>query len=135
MTFPFLSDQWIDAAREIRERYAEETPDFGADITINLVVVDVPFDDDTVRAVFDTSSGSLQLELGERDNADATVTTDYDTARMIFVEQDQAMAMQAFMEGKVKVQGDMMKMMAMQAALGAPDSAADIANEIRSITA
>ncbi len=54
------------------------------------------------------------MELGELDDADVTVTTDYDTAKAMFVDQDPAVAMQSFMTGKIKVQGDMMKLMAMQ---------------------
>jgi putative sterol carrier protein len=75
------------------------------------------------------------MELGELSNADVTVTTDYETALKILVEQDQAAAMQAFMAGRVKVQGDMMKMMAMQTAVPQDDIARAIAEEIRSITA
>ena len=57
------------------------------------------------------------MELGELDDPDLTMTTDYATARKIFVDQDQAAGMQAFMSGKIKVQGDMMKMMALQTAM------------------
>jgi putative sterol carrier protein len=42
--------------------------------------------------------------------------------------------MQAFMSGKIKVQGDMMKMMAMQTSMPQDDIAKQIANEIKSIT-
>ena len=35
----------------------------------------------------------------------------------MIVDQDPAAAMQAFMAGKIKVQGDMMKLMAVQAAV------------------
>jgi putative sterol carrier protein len=95
----------------------------------------VPFDENTVNAFFDTSSGGLQLELGELDDADATITTDYETAQSLFVEQDQTIAMQAFMAGKIKVQGDMMKMMAMQTAIPSNEFTDTIAEEIKSITA
>jgi len=40
----------------------------------------------------------------------------------MFIEQDQNASMQAFMSGKIQVEGDMMKLMAMQA--GGPPSAA-----------
>jgi len=135
MTHAFLSTEWMDAARAIREKYADEVPDIPTVIKINLSVVDVPFDDDTVDAYFDTSSGSLQLELGELDEPDATITTDYETAQALFVEQDQAMAMQSFLEGKIKVQGDMMKMMAMQTAIPSNEFTDTIAAEIKAITA
>ena len=43
--------------------------------------------------------------------------------------------MQAFMGGKIKVQGDMMKMMAMQTAMPQDETAKTIAEEIKGITA
>jgi putative sterol carrier protein len=75
----------------------------------------------------------MHMELGELENADVTVTTDYETARKIFVDQDPQAGMQAFMSGKIKVQGDMTKLMMMQST--APDATAlAIAQEIKSIT-
>ncbi len=135
MTHAFLSTEWMDAARAIREKYADQVPDIPSDIKINLSIVDVPFDDDTINAYFDTSSGGLQLELGELDEPDATISTDYETAQALFVEQDQTVAMQAFMGGKIKVQGDMMKMMAMQTAIPSNEFTDTIAAEIKAITA
>jgi putative sterol carrier protein len=135
MTHAFLSNDWMDAARGIREKYSDQVPEIQTVIKINLSIIEVPFDDDTVNAFFDTSSGGLQLELGELDDADATITTDYETAQALFVEQDQTIAMQAFMAGKIKVQGDMMKMMAMQTAIPSNEFTDTIAEEIKSITA
>ncbi len=62
-----------------------------------------------------------------------TVTLDYDTAKAIFIEQNPQAGMQAFMAGKIKVQGDMTKLMAMQQA--PPDPIAlEIAAKIKEIT-
>ena len=74
------------------------------------------------------------MEAGALETPDLTMTTDWDTARKIFVEQDQAAGMQAFMAGKIKVQGDMMKMMAMQTSMPNDDIAKQIATEIKDIT-
>jgi SCP-2 sterol transfer family len=75
------------------------------------------------------------MELGELDEPDLTLTTDYGTAVKLFVDQDQAAGMQAFMSGKIKVQGDMMKMMAMQTSMPQDEAAKEIAREIKEITA
>ncbi|NND75754.1 MAG: hypothetical protein HKN44_12185 [Ilumatobacter sp.] len=135
MTHPFLSEEWMTAARAIREKYADEVPEVATDIRINQVITDVPFGDGQVNCYLDSSSGSVVMELGELDEPDATITTDYETAQALFVDQDQAVAMQAFMGGKIKVQGDMMKMMAMQTAIPANEFTEKIATEIRQITA
>jgi hypothetical protein len=134
MTHPFLSDQWMDAARAIRAKYEDQTAEVSQSIRINQIITDVPFGEGTVLSYIDTSSGRLEMELGELEEPDAVVTTDYATARAMFVDQDPAAGMQAFMSGKIKVQGDMMKLMAMQTAMPADDTAQQVAEEIRSIT-
>ncbi len=81
----------------------------------------------------DTSEGEMKMDLGHLENPELTVTLDYDTAKAIFVEQNPQAGMQAFMAGKIKVQGDMTKLMAMQSA--SPDPvAAEIAEKIKAIT-
>ncbi|MGB3734294.1 MAG: SCP2 sterol-binding domain-containing protein [Ilumatobacter sp.] len=134
MAYPFLSQEWMDAARAIREQHADEVPDVAADLRINVAVTDVPFDDETVNAFLDTTSGAVVMELGELDEPDVTVTTDYPTAQALFVDQDPAIAMQSFMNGKIKVQGDMMKLMAMQTSLPSNEASEKIAQEIKDIT-
>jgi hypothetical protein len=125
----------MEAARGIREKYADEVPPVTATIRINQVVTDVPFGDGEVKSYIDTSSGDMVMELGELDTPDATVTTDYATAKALFVDQDQAASMQAFMSGKIKVQGDMMKLMAMQTAIPSNEATEKISEEIKAITA
>ena len=134
MPFPFLSDEWMDAAKAIRTKYEGQTPKITAVIRINQVITDVPFGEGTVRAFIDTSSGDMVTDLGTLDGPDATVTVDWATARAMFAMGDQAAAMQAFMSGKVKVEGDMMKIMSMQMAVPQTDITLKIAAEIKEIT-
>jgi putative sterol carrier protein len=135
MTYQFLTEEWMTAAKAIREKYADQVPAVTVSIRMNQVITDVPFGDGTVKSYLDTSSGSVEMELGELEAADLTVTTDYDTARKVFVDQDQAAGMQAFMSGKIKVQGDMMKMMAMQTGMPQTDITKQVSEEIKAITA
>ena len=135
MSHPFLSEAWMDAARAIREKYQDQVPPITASIRMNQVITDVPFGEGTINVFTDTSTGEMVMDLGSLADAEVTVTTDYATARAIFVEQDQAAAMQAFMSGKIKVQGDMMKMMAMQTAMPQTEITQAVAAEIRAITA
>jgi len=94
----------------------------------------VPFGDGVIHSHIDTSSGELVMDLGHLDSPDLTVTTDYATARAIFLEQDPQAGMQAFLSGKVKVDGDMTKMMQMQIAMPKDDLADQVAAEIMAIT-
>ncbi len=134
MTHEFLSDEWMDAARAIRAKYEGQTPKIAASIRINQVITEVPFGSGEVKSFIDTSSGDMQMDLGELESPDATVTTDWATARAMFALGDQAAAMQAFMSGKIKVTGDMMKLMSMQTAMPANDITLKIADEIKNIT-
>ena len=95
----------------------------------------MPFGEGTVESYLDTSSGDVVMELGSLEEADVTVTTDYETAKAIFVEQDAAAGMQAFMTGKIQVQGDLMKLMAMQTSMPTDEASQQIADEIKAITA
>jgi len=134
MPHPFLSDEWMSEARTIREKYEGQTPPITASMKINLIVNDAPFSDGPVNGYIDTSSGELTMEHGSLDDADVTLTTDYATAKALFVDQDPTVGMQAFMTGKITVQGDMMKLMAMQTAIPQNDVTAQIAEEIKAIT-
>ena len=141
MQHPFLSEDWITAAREIRARYADQAPTTSASVRVNLNISEVPFGEGNVPAHLDTSSGRLEMELGHVDAADATVTTDYVTAKNFVVYQDQTALMQAIMGGRVKIQGDGTKLMALAAAGQSSAANAEtaslagrIAEEIKAIT-
>jgi putative sterol carrier protein len=132
--YPFLSDEWLEAAKKIREEYAGQTSAPAHAVRMNQIIIEVPFGEGTIEAHMDTSSGELQMDVGHIENPDLTVTIDYVTAKAILVDGNPQAGMQAFMAGKIKVQGDMTKMMAMQS--GTPDpTQAEIAAKIQEITA
>ena len=131
--YPFLSDEWMEAAKKLREEYGGGGGAGGHAVKMNQIITDVPFGDSTVNAHMDTTSGSVQMDTGHLENPDVTVTIDYETAKAIFVDGNPQAGMQAFMAGKIKVQGDMTKLMAMQQ--GAPDPTAQkVAERIKDIT-
>jgi hypothetical protein len=120
--------------RTIRVRHAPDAAPIPTAVRINLVVNDGPFADGPITSFVDTTSGELVMELGQLDDADVTVTTDYETAKSLFLASDPATGMQAFMAGKLVVEGDMMKLIVLPT-LAATDPAAQAASaEIRAIT-
>ena len=134
--YAFLSEEWMVAAREIRARYEGQLPEITAAVRINQVITDVPFGDGTVYAYIDTSAGAMELELGQLDEPDAVIMTDYATARAMLVERDPAVLMQAMMQGRVQLQGDMMKLLAAMQSQAAPTELGEqVAEEIIAITA
>jgi len=135
MSHQFLSESWIEAARDIRHRYSGDVPVIDVIVRINVVTTKVPFGDGTISAYIDTSNGSLEMELGSIEESDLTVTTDYETARKLFVEQDPTASMQAFMAGRIKVEGDITRLMVMQTSLPQTKTTEAVAAEIKAITA
>ncbi len=132
--YAFLSDEWLAAAKAIREEYAGKSSPPAHAVRMNQIITEVPFGDGSIDAHLDTSGGEMQMDMGHLENPDLTVTLDYATAKAILVDGNPQAGMQAFMAGKIKVQGDMTKMMAMQS--GTPDpTQAEIAAKIKEITA
>jgi hypothetical protein len=131
-SYPFLSDEWLDEARKIRSEYEGKTPPIPHTVRMNLVVTAVPFATDDVHAHMDTSSGELILETGHLEIQDLKVTVDYETAKAILIEGNPQAGMQAFMAGKVRIQGDMTKLMMAQA--GGSGGNTQLTEALQSIT-
>lgn len=132
MAHEFLSDDWIEAAKAIRDKHAADVPKLPS-IKMNQVITDTP-DGGEIKMYMDTSSGAMVMEKGELPDAEVTITLPYDVAKKQMVDQDAAAAMQAFMSGKVKVTGDMMKLMSMQG-MGQDEASKKINDEIKEMTA
>jgi len=130
---PFLSPEWVEAARAIREELKGKATTTPPAFRMNQVVTEVPFGDGTINAHTDTTSGELAMDLGHIEGAEVTVTLPYDVARKILVDGDQQSAMRAFMQGQIKVEGDLSKLMALQTAQIDP-VALEAATPIRGIT-
>ncbi len=135
--YMFLSDEWLEEAKKIREEMSGDTPAPTHVVRMNQIITEVPFGDGTLNAHLDTSNGSPEMDLEHLENPDLTVTIDYATAKAILVEGNPQAGMQAFMSGKIKVEGDMTKMMALQQAPADPEAAAaaeKMAKAIQEIT-
>jgi hypothetical protein len=130
-TYPFLSDEWFTEVQRIVAEREVQLPAH-AELLMNLVVTETPFGADRLLHV-GAKDGAAAWGTGHLDGADLTLTTDYTTARDIFVSANPAAGMQAFMEGRVKVQGDLTKLMAAQAA-GAGPGAPGLAEALAAIT-
>ncbi|MCL5948660.1 MAG: SCP2 sterol-binding domain-containing protein, partial [Actinobacteria bacterium] len=74
------------------------------------------------------------VDLGHLDDSQLKITLDYGTAKAILIEANAQAGMQAFMAGKIKVEGDMAKLMALQAA--PPDATTEeVTKRLQEITA
>ena len=131
--YVFLTEEWVDAAKTIREEHAGGASAPAHVVRMNQIITEVPFSDEPIHAHMDTSDGELKMDFGHLESPDLTVTIDYVTAKAILVEGNPQAGMQAFMAGKIKVDGDMTKLMAMSAGPVDP-AAAEVAAKIQDIT-
>jgi hypothetical protein len=136
--YAFLSDEWVAEARAIRAEYADRTPAVPVSVRMNQIIRNVPFGPGTIEAHLDTSSGQVDRVGGHLESPDVTITVDYDTAKALLVDGDASAAMQAFMSGRIKVDGDIGKLLAMQGAgvmgQGADPVAGEVAQRLHDIT-
>jgi hypothetical protein len=108
----FLSDDWFAVVEKLVEEHGADAPAH-AQVVVNLVITDTPFGAER-QMHMGAREGKGHWGIGHADDADVTLTTDYETAKEVFVSNNPQAGMQAFMAGKVKVQGDMAKLMASQ---------------------
>ena len=131
MSYTFLSDQWLTEAAKIRDELGvggESATAPAGNIKLNVVVTGGPEGDREVHL----ANGNFGVGL--LSDAPTKMTVPFDVAKQVFIDGNQQAAMQAFMSGQVKVEGDMTKIMAMQAQ--APNQAQqDFAAKIKEITA
>jgi putative sterol carrier protein len=131
----FLSPEWFAAVKKIQEEHAEEgrAAMAGQKISMNQVVTNIPPGDDTRTFHMKIEDGAIDWGEGEAEGVDLTLTLDFETAKAVLVGGDPQVGMQAFMQGKIKIAGDMTKLMAMQGA-GGPGGGGAASAAIKEIT-
>jgi putative sterol carrier protein len=69
--------------------------------------------------------GRAEVGMGDAENPDATVSQDYATA--VAIQKNELSPVAAYMSGKLRVTGDLMKLMTMQGVLmQMPDALKDL---------
>ena len=117
MGYTFLSDEWLSEAANIRDELGLGNEANASDVKVNVVVTGGPEGDREVHL----ANGNFGVGLLA--DAPTKMTVPFDVARQVFIDGNQQAAMQAFMAGQIKVEGDMTKLMAMQGQ-ASPDPAA-----------
>ena len=107
----FLSDEWFTKVDALRADAGDlEVPE-----ALSSVVINVNVEREGGETVAVHLLGG-NFERGHNDSAEVTLGVNETLARKIFLENDQAAGMQAFMAGEIKIDGDMTKLMALQTA-------------------
>ena len=130
MPNPFLSDAWLE---DVQKLAAEAGADAGGvmpgGVQLNLLVTGTPEGDKELHVADGAFAKGLLADCGTK------LTVPYDVAKSMFIKGDQQAAMQAFMSGQIKVEGDMTKLMAMQQGGGGGADQAALQAKLREITA
>lgn len=123
----WLSQEWLDKTKEM----AQGQPDRpGASARMQYVVTGGP--DGDIKYFWVLENGKLQeSQLGEMPDPEVTLTQTYDDA--LKIQKGELDANAAFMQGRVKVTGNMAKLMSLLPLTNAPEYKA-LQTEIQAVT-
>ena len=111
----FLTDAWFAQAQQFGEEAGDlNLPPALASMIINLKVTDEGQD-------IDANFADGLLHKGLNDQAQTTLLLDRNTLQSIITDFDMNEVMGAFMGGKIRVEGDMSQLMALQTARPSPE--------------
>lgn len=123
----FLSQEWLDESKKLAEDQPERP---GASARMQYVVTGAPEGD--VKYYWVLENGKiLESQLGEMDDPEITLTQSYDDAKKIQTGELDAQA--AFMQGRIKVDGNMAKLMSLMPLTNSPEYK-ELQEKIRDIT-
>ncbi len=106
----FLTDAWFEKVEQLGNEAGElNLPPALATMVINLKVSDAEQD-------IEANYANGLLHKGLNDNATTTLLLDRDTLQSIVTDFDMNQIMGAFMNGNIRVEGDMSQLMALQSA-------------------
>jgi hypothetical protein len=130
MPYTFLSDEWLAEVKKLADEAGGAGGAMPEGVQLNMVVTGGPQGDRELHVDGGVFGSGLLAD------APTKLTVPYTVARAMFIEGNQQAAMQAFMSGQIKVEGDMTKLMAMQGAGGGDAAAAaEMQKKMQEITA
>ena len=110
----FLTEEWArDVSRALNSHEGFKNAIGAAELGIQFTVEEAP--DGEVDYYLRSSGGTTNLAIGALDDPDVTVKQAYDTA--VAISQGELNTQTAFMTGKLKVSGNLAKLMMHQSAV------------------
>jgi alkyl sulfatase BDS1-like metallo-beta-lactamase superfamily hydrolase len=111
----YLTQEWLD---ETREMAADQPERPGASVKMNYVVTGGPDGDVTYHWILENGK-LIDSKLGALEDGEVTLTMSYDDA--VKQAKGELDANAAFMQGRVKVTGNMAKLMSLLPLTNAPE--------------
>ena len=116
MAVKFLSEEWAnEMTKALNDSDEFKSAASNQQAKLQQVITDPPEGEGKYYFVLD--NGSAEVSLGELADAEATISQNYDTA--VAIAKTELNAQQAFMQGKLKISGNMMKLMQLQGVFNA----------------
>ena len=123
MAVKFLTEEWASTMTDALNSSEDfQSAASGQAVKLQQVVTDTP-DGGEAKYYFTLDGGKAQVSLGEIPDAEATLTQSYETA--VAITKQELNAQNAFMQGKLKISGNMMKLMQLQGVFNAMPKAAE----------
>lgn len=124
----FLSNDWLEALNEtVNAHEGFRTAIANTELTLQFEVPDAP-DGVEKRYYLQIQNGGLTAAAGDAESPDATITNNYETS--VALSKGDLNTQMAFMSGKLKVSGNMAKIMMNQGMFNAfADAAAGVSVE------
>lgn len=124
----YLTQAWLDETKQLAEDQPERP---GASARLNYVVTGAPGGDDVHYYWILENGKLLESNLGSLEDAEVTLTSAWDDS--VKIAKGELDMNAAFMQGKVKVTGNMAKLMSLLPLTQAPEYKA-LQEQIRGVT-
>lgn len=117
----FLSEAWLEEFDRLTRELGAGAVEVPVALRMNQLIRETPFGPLPIEAHVDTTSGHLEIGLGLLRDPDLSISVDYETAKAMFVDMDPQRAVEAFLAGRVTVNGDITKLLGLAQALASRD--------------
>lgn len=124
MAVKFLTDEYLkEVEARLNGHEGFQTAAKGQAAKLQQEITGTPLGD--VRYWFQLEGGKVAIGSGDLESAEATISQNYETA--VAMSKGETTGQAAFMQGKLKISGNLMKMMQLQAVFNAmPQALADL---------
>lgn len=112
----FLTQPWFDEVEQLTQK--------AGDLNLSPAIKNISLNLNVTEANGETVAASFHdgmLHQGSKDDALTTLHLDSETLKAVFLDRDMNKAMEAFMSGKIRVDGDMGQLMSIQTASVSPE--------------